>query len=153
MVVNFNLKIIVISDTHGDIESIYKVIDKHYNADLFIHAGDSCLMPFEIPLFQIVKGNCDLGYEYPEELTIKTEFGDIYVTHGHKYFNISPYLIESKNAKIFIFGHTHKKYFDKINNTYVVNPGSLVRPRDGLNGTYAIIYLDNNKCKVEFENL
>ena len=85
------MKILVISDTHSDIESIYKVIDKHYDADLFIHAGDSCLMPFEIPLFQIVKGNCDLGYEYPEELTIKTEFGDIYVTHGHKYYNISPY--------------------------------------------------------------
>lgn len=147
------MKIIVISDTHGDIESIYKVIDNNFDAELFIHAGDSCVLPFQIPLFQIVKGNCDLGYDYPEELLIKTEYGNIYVTHGHKYYNISPYLIESKNAKLFIFGHTHKKYYNKINETYVVNPGSLVKPRDGIKGTYAIINLDNNKCEVEFKHL
>ena len=110
-------------------------------------------MPHQIPLFRIVKGNCDLGLDYPNELTIKTEYGNIYVTHGHTLYSISPYLIESKNAKVFIFGHTHKKYFEKINESYVLNPGSLVKPRDGSKGTYAIIYLDKNKCDVEFKHL
>lgn len=147
------MKIVVISDTHGDLESIYKVIDDNIDAELFIHAGDSCVLPHQIPLFRIVKGNCDLGLDYPNELTIKTEYGDIYVTHGHTLYSISPYLIESKNAKVFIFGHTHKKYFEKINESYVLNPGSLVKPRDGSKGTYAIIYLDKNKCDVEFKHL
>lgn len=147
------MKIVVVSDTHGDLEKIYKVIDDNKDAELFLHAGDSCVLPFSMPLFQAVKGNCDIGYDYPEELTIKTNYGNIFITHGHKYYNISPYLIKSKNAKLFIFGHTHCKYLEQIDDTYVLNPGSLVRPRDGIKGSYAIIELDENKCEIIFKYL
>lgn len=147
------MKIVVVSDTHGDVEKIYKVIDKHLDADLFLHAGDSCLLPGTLPLFQIVKGNCDMGYEYPNELTIKTEYGDIFITHGHQYYNLSPYLIKSKDVKLFIFGHTHMKLCKEIDGTYVVNPGSLVRPRDDMKGSYVVINLDNNKCEIIFKHL
>lgn len=147
------MEIVVVSDTHGDLEKIYQVIDANPNAELYLHAGDSCVIPQILPLFRAVKGNCDIGYDYPEELTIKTSYGDIFITHGHKYFNISPYLVKSKDVKLFIFGHTHKKCLEQIDNTYILNPGSLTRPRDDDKGSYAVIELDENKCEIIFKYL
>ncbi len=147
------MKIVVVSDTHGNMDVIDRVINANPKADLYLHAGDSQTYPQMLSKFRVVKGNCDYGLDYPEELNIDTKYGKIYVTHGHRFLNLSTYLIESKNAKIFIFGHTHQKLLTKVNETYVLNPGSLSRPRDGNDGSYAIIDIDENKCEIIFKYL
>lgn len=47
---------------------------------------------------------------------------------------------------MFLFSDTHKKLFDKLESgKYLINPGSLTRPRDGDKGSYLIIKIENKK--------
>ncbi len=147
------MKIVVVSDTHGDLAILERIIEENKDAILFIHAGDSQIPPYAMPLFKSVKGNCDYGYDYPMELTLKTPYGDIFITHGHQYFSINEKVVKSKHCKIFIFGHTHKHYLNKIDDIYVCNPGSPTRPRDNTKGTYLIIDLDEKSCDFTFKYL
>lgn len=53
-----------------------------------------------------------------------------------------------------ILGHTHFQMNRKIENTIIINPGSLGQPRDGKGFSYAILDLGTNQLefqKVEFE--
>ncbi|MEG0977618.1 MAG: YfcE family phosphodiesterase [Bacilli bacterium] len=135
------MKIVVISDAHGDKREIEKVYLKEQNCDLFLDCGDSQLTPEEITPFISVKGNCDF-FDFPTKRDIKTPFGNIYIAHK------SPMNFSSKvNDYLFILsGHTHVASIKKIDNTYLINPGSLTHPRDNELGSYVIIDInDSNK--------
>jgi len=54
-------------------------------------------------------------------------------------------------SSLFILGHTHYPMTRKINNTLIVNPGSLGQPRNGGLPTYAII--DCSSKKVIFREI
>lgn len=146
------MKIVVVSDSHGNNEILYKLLEEHSDADMFIHAGDSGLNQSIYP-YRIVKGNRDYYSDFPSELNINTPYGRIYVTHGHKYMTITEYTIRSKECKIFIFGHTHQHLLKQFGECYVCNPGSVSLPRDGTRGTYLIIKLEDNNCNFEFKYL
>ncbi|MCH5171984.1 MAG: YfcE family phosphodiesterase [Erysipelotrichales bacterium] len=145
------MKIVVISDTHRDIDSIRLVRYINHDADMFLHCGDSELPEDQIDGFASVKGNCDY-FDYPLNKTLKTPLGNIYIEHGHKHALSDEYIL-SKNAIIFLHGHTHRHYVKKVGNCYVANPGSLIKPRDDSNGTYLIITIDNEQIKFEFKEL
>ncbi len=147
------MKIVVVSDSHGNREILQKIVNDNQDASLFIHAGDSQVLPQAIDPFRAVKGNCDIGYDYPKELYIETPYGNIYVTHGHQFYQITKDFIKSKHCKIFIFGHTHKHYLEKCEDSYVCNPGSVTRPRDKTNGTYLVINLTQNDVNFDFKYL
>ena len=108
------MKIVVTSDTHGHKEILNRIVEENRDAELFLHAGDSQISFSEIFPFKAVKGNCDIGSEYPTEMIINTPYGDLYMTHGHQYFFITNHVIKSKNCKIFIYGHTHKHILKEI---------------------------------------
>ena len=145
------IKIVVISDTHGEIDSIKKIRQLHPNANMFLHCGDSELPVEQIDGFAAVKGNCDY-FDYPLFRNIKTELGNIYLEHGHCHTLTDEYIF-SKNAVIFLFGHTHRKYYKLIGNCHVANPGSLSRSRDGDKGSYLLITLSKNKIDFQFKEL
>ena len=134
------MKIVVTSDTHGHKEILNRIVEENRDAE-------------EIFPFKAVKGNCDIGSEYPTEMIINTPYGDLYMTHGHQYFFITNHVIKSKNCKIFIYGHTHKHILKEIDGTYVCNPGSPILPRDKTKGTYLIIKMDESKIDFEFKYL
>lgn len=56
-----------------------------------------------------------------------------------------------KNYDIVILGHTHCRMVRYLDDTMIVNPGSLGQPRDGKGYSYAI--LDTNSYNVEFCNI
>lgn len=147
------MKIVVTSDTHGHKEILNRIVEENRDAELFLHAGDSQISFSEIFPFKAVKGNCDIGSEYPTKMIINTPYGDLYMTHGHQYFFITNHVIKSKNCKIFIYGHTHKHILKEIDGTYVCNPGSPILPRDKKKGTYLIIKMDESKIDFEFKYL
>lgn len=146
------MKIVVVSDSHGNSDILYKILEDNSDADLFIHAGDSGLNTAIYP-YRMVRGNCDYYTDFPSELNINTPYGKIYVTHGHQYMTITEYSIKSKDCKIFIFGHTHKHLVKEFDDTYLCNPGSVSLPRDGTDGTYLIINIDHNNCEFVFKYL
>lgn len=143
------MKILAISDTHGKLNKIRDIWPKLTGIDLIIHAGDlisdakKLEKEFRIPVAS-VKGNCDGSCSSKDIIILDTECGSILITHGHmqnvKYhFNGLLYLAMEKNCRAVVFGHTHKAFIDQESGIYLINPGSLTLPRDGSDGSYAII--------------
>lgn len=137
------MRIIVVSDTHGNYARWEKIINTHKQADVFIHLGDGAAefkhaqKKFKDKKFVFVAGNCDASAGNTAATVIMRECSKtIFATHGHKY-GVKSDLCEllktagDENADIILYGHTHKKFTNYINGVFVLNPGSLGLPKDG----------------------
>ncbi|KRG12807.1 metallophosphoesterase [Lederbergia galactosidilytica] len=154
------MKLLIVSDSHGD-RSLIKTLKNSYenDVDALIHCGDSELRAVDPVLkgFHIVKGNCDLDQQFPDELLLDVQGYKIYVTHGHLFQiksslqNIA-YRAEEFGADFVFFGHSHILGVEKIAGTLFLNPGSILLPRGGNEQTYAIIEQKEDICTVRFFN-
>ncbi len=153
------MKILVLSDTHGDTTKAEKAIRRNRGVDLIIHLGDyfrdaqklSALFP-EIPI-EYVYGNSDfITDNVPAEKIIEVCGKRIFLTHGHRYSVKWDYkrLIskaQEQNADILLFGHTHIPELIINDSFYLLNPGSTSEPRADSDESYAIIEIDNDRVK------
>lgn len=147
------MKILVLSDTHGKLDKVYRVFEKLNSIDLIIHCGDNIRDAYTledtlgVPVTAI-KGNCDgmattvKGDSYD---IVDTPGGKILFTHGHMDrvgFDMSRllYRAEENDCEAVCFGHTHVPVCEYYDGILMINPGSLSQPRDGTNGSYAIIH-------------
>ena len=149
----FVMKIIVVSDSHGNTSLLREIKEKYYDADLFIHCGDYELPEYLMNGFMHVKGNCDYDNDAPSRIDIPTKWGNIHVEHGNSYqfmCNKKEY-IKNLNAFIFLFGHTHEKLEAKVGNTYLFNPGSLTYPRDSNTGSFLVINIDEKTNEIKWK--
>lgn len=144
-----SLRIVVVSDTHGNTWRLQEVLTQQPKADMFIHLGDGVWDVDEASpgnparMFLRVSGNCDFGSDFPSEGETVAEGKRIFYTHGHLYyvkFGMSRITDEavSRGADILLFGHTHVPVAEYTNGLYIMNPGSLGHP-DGGNPTYGVI--------------
>ena len=142
------MKILAIGDTHGKLNKVRDIFTKLRDIDLIIHTGDyyrdaqKISEEFGIPVVA-VKGNCDGCHEEDHQI-IETECGKILLTHGHmenvKYqLNTLMYKAQEAGCIAAVFGHTHHGLIDEAGGVRFINPGSLTLPRDGSDGSYAII--------------
>ena len=53
------MKIIVVSDSHGNYSLLNEIYLKHFDASIFYHLGDSQLPEYMLHSYCGVKGNCD----------------------------------------------------------------------------------------------
>ena len=146
------MRILVLSDTHGDNSRAYQVFDKlkkESPVDLIIHCGDHYKDAIQmgertgVPMVW-VKGNTDGSFSDDDYTIVDTPCGNLLVTHGHMEnvdFSMQNlyYKTMEKDCIGAIFGHTHRSAFTEVNGFYLLNPGSLTKPRDGSGGTFAII--------------
>lgn len=141
-------KILLLSDSHRDDETLEKILEKHKDVDLKIHAGDSCYEAYDKHLEEtlVVLGNHDFGM-FPEYI-VRPPF---FICHGHT-FNVYTHFDEMiKLAKHYqcttiIHGHTHIPYDEICDGIRIINPGSvLINRGDYGYGTYAIIDTDTDK--------
>lgn len=153
------MKIVVLSDTHGNFNGFENVVQNNKDADLFLHLGDGALEYFKIkeiykstPMF-MVKGNCDF-YNLPKEKKFTFNGVSLFICHGDA-FNVKQGLNEyvtfakEKKFNIVAYGHTHKRFIQKEEDLCVFNPGSLTLPRT-LGPSYAVLTIkDDGKFDVE----
>jgi len=144
-----SIKIVVVSDTHGNTDMLEKVIGDCSPFDIIIHCGDGVrdISSAEIPALSTVikvSGNTDIYSCYDDDLLTETIYGKtVMVTHGHR-FDVKSGLkmlideAHHQNAGIVIFGHTHEQLLRK-GTPYLFNPGNLS------SGCYGIIYAHNEK--------
>ena len=61
--------------------------------------------------------------------------------------------IKENEIKIFVTGHTHihKAYY--VDNILFINPGSIDFPRDGIDGTYAVLNISETDIQYKFKTL
>jgi putative phosphoesterase len=153
------MKILVISDTHGDINKAEEAIRSNSDADLVIHLGDyfrdaqklSDIFP-NIP-FEYIYGNSDFMIDdVPAEKLLEICGKRIFITHGHRYSVKWDYdklyrKAEETRADVLLFGHTHVPDLVDRGRYYVLNPGSTSDPRDDSSESYAIIEIDDGVVK------
>ena len=110
-------RILVVSDSHGRDENVYKALEQAGEINAFIHLGDVGTNYREMMnkagvSSYIVRGNCDYDYELKER--VSPHFGPhrLYCAHGHREgvnagLNIIRYASMSADCNIAMYGHTH----------------------------------------------
>lgn len=168
------MKIFVISDIHGSIYYLKKSLELYEKerADYILILGDELYhgprnpLPLEYNPKEVaeilnkykdkiiaVRGNCDsevdqMLLEYPimgDYTTILLNNKRIFATHGHIYREDN--LPNLQEGDIFIYGHTHLPVAYKVNEIYMLNPGSISLPKGGNKNSYGIF--ENNYFYVK----
>lgn len=147
------MKIIVTSDIHRN-KNVIKYILENFVGDEYRYydCGDSELSPNDLLSFLTVKGNCDFR-NYPRYRIIEIDdYLKILITHGHLYKNEQLLqMCKDNNCNVVITGHTHIKKLQIVDDIYMINPGSITRPRDVDSNTFLIIDYDVINHNINFE--
>ena len=144
------MKILLVSDSHGDWQTLDRLANTYPDMDLYLHAGDSEQDEWSIKPFISVRGNCDHYYDFPNFLVIPSPYGNIYVQHTPF---VSNSVIAKHNAKIVIHGHTHTRRNEKKNGILYINHGAISYARDKYDGSYAIVEIEKDHVDVKFYTL
>ncbi|BDR76019.1 phosphodiesterase [Clostridium tetani] len=163
------MKLFFISDIHGSSYYLEKVINiyEKEKADYLVILGDELYHGARNPLPKeynpkkvaeilnkyknkiiAVRGNCDsevdqmvLNYPIMSDYSIILYNNRrLFLTHGHIYNKNN--LPTISNGDIFIYGHTHVPLAERINNIFIINPGSITFPKENTPHCYGI--LENN---------
>lgn len=154
------MKLLVISDSHGNYPHALKAHTLAGPVDHIIHLGDGAedalLMEelLEVPVFRVA-GNCDFDVQLPKELTL--EFGEcrVFLTHGNRHFvksGLSQLVRKGTEvgASVVLYGHTHLPAIQAAAGMLLVNPGAL---KQGFPGSYAIITVEGTEARAEIFDL
>ena len=148
------MNILVISDSHGRIEPLIKIVHD-VNPDIIFHLGDHNsdaehlrkVFPLIQNIFSIAGNN-----DYEGSLTLvkyaTVQGKKIMYCHGHT-FSVrknSNEILEmalKNNCDIALYGHTHIVENNIKSNVLILNPGSTYFPYDNSSPSYAILDTDN----------
>lgn len=144
------MKILIISDSHGDTDNIELIAKKEKNLDMVLHCGDGA-RDFDyiasILHCQVrgVVGNCDFFAGGSSVAEFELEGKKIHMEHGNRLPYHSPSelmgIAKMNGYNLLLYGHTHCQYIQHDGNYSVVNPGSISKPRDGM-PSYIILKTD-----------
>ena len=139
------MRLLVLSDSHGDIPSLELAIKNTANVDAVIFLGDGLAEIDQLAAsdtaraWLAVRGNCDFYSTFKGISALKTDsitLADFKITFTHGDLYDVKYtaeklsaLAERTGSDIVLFGHTHipyEKYFsDGEKPYYLFNPGSI----------------------------
>ena len=147
------MRVLIVSDTHGRHNGLDRALQEAGDIDMLIHLGDveggeeyiDTVVDCEN---DIVTGNNHFFSDLPREEEFYIGKYKIFITHGHSYYvSLDPEYIreegKARKADIVMFGHTHRPFFEEMDEIIVLNPGSLSFPRqEGRKGSYMIMETD-----------
>ena len=140
------VKVGILSDTHGYLDT--RIADLIRDCDYAIHAGDIMgahileqLQPRKTVI--AVAGNNDFPAMWRKEeahivsalpKTSRLEFpgGIVAIEHGHRLGGFPEHdqlRWDHAEAKLVVYGHTHKRVIDQQAEPWIVNPGAAGRER------------------------
>ncbi|NOH16131.1 phosphodiesterase [Clostridium cochlearium] len=168
------MKLFFISDIHGSSYYLQKVINiyEKEKADYLVILGDELYHGARNPLPKeynpkkvaeilntyknniiAVRGNCDsevdqmvLNYAIMSDYSIILYNNRrLFLTHGHIYNKNN--LPNINDGDVLIYGHTHVPLAEKLNNIFIINPGSITFPKENTPNCYGI--LEDNTFKIK----
>ncbi len=145
------MKVLILSDSHGNVPLLKKILGRELPCDYIIHCGDGvddirhCDTKDAATL--LISGNMDLGKPADHARSIITTLGGfkVLITHGDVHRAHQDYIelhedgLRNKCAAV-IFGHTHRPYIG-AGNPVLFNPGPA------LNGLYGLAFINE---RIEF---
>lgn len=146
-------RIVIFSDTHGNIHPCLKVLPGLGEISMVIHLGDTVTDCEELKgfypeiTFVSVKGNNDWFSPIPTVAETEVAGVKLLCTHGHT-MSRAEMLTEAKKSScaFVLFGHTHRSLLTEKDGVTFLNPGSISRPRDG-QASYGVIEIENGIAK------
>lgn len=151
------MKVLVISDTHGNVDRALSAHTLSEPVDAVIHLGDGSadadLLRFvlDVPVVSVA-GNCDPCSDAPRELLWECEGKRILLTHGDTYQVKSGQgrlllrSIELK-AEAVLFGHTHQAFCEVYSGVLLLNPGALANHVS--RRSYAVLTITQGKISSQ----
>ncbi len=162
------MKVLILSDIHGDYDTLYKITQNEV-FDKLIILGDLFSYGFSsndlnenkiIKLLQkhkkeliLIKGNCDTYINFEmlnlfahDVITCPINGHEVTLTHGNIY---SKGFLPICHGDIFISGHTHIPMLIKELGITYANPGSIGKPRGCTKKSYMIF--NDNKIIIKDE--
>ncbi len=136
------MKVIIVSDTHGNVNGFLEEIKNHSDCEKIIHLGDytddarKIKDRSSIPV-TFIRGNNDfMDSRAQDEKVIYIKGHKILLTHGHQYnvyFGLDrlSYRGREVGADLVLFGHSHIFTDEDYNGVRLINPGSTTYPRGG----------------------
>jgi putative phosphoesterase len=146
------MKLLVLSDTHGRIERVLRLLPLLSGLDGIVHLGDNLrdggqlARASGLPVHQ-VGGNCDGVTRRDDALKVlETPYGRLLLTHGHLHGAKSGpqrlvYQAREMDCAAVLYGHTHVPFCGEWEGVRLLNPGSISFPRHDSVPTYAILTL------------
>lgn len=155
------MKILLVSDSHGNVNNIIKAVKKNKDIDIIIHLGDvlgdilKVKEVFENIRYEFVPGNNDWTRQYPSEKVLELNGKRIFITHGHHYNVKNDYqriIMKGKaiGADAVFFGHTHIAEEMFSDGMLLLNPGSISLPSEFKKPTYCIVEIEDGKIISRF---
>ena len=156
------MKLLIVSDTHGDLRALRRAVEKEQDAAAVIFLGDGLrdaeTLQDERPALRLytVRGNCDLGLSAPAGALAPFGGALFFYTHGHLY-SVKSGLTElaeaaaAREAQAALFGHTHRQTLEERNGVILFNPGALSTHQG--EGHYGIATVQDGKVAFEHRKL
>jgi len=164
------MKLAIISDTHDNLENLKKFLKwvKENKPEIIIHCGDVTSLTTLKELLKIFKGklylvlgNAELDIENLKNLQKKYPNLVIFEKIGELTFNklkiaflhfpsIARKVAYTNKYHFIFYGHTHKPWAEKINETYLINPGNL--KGEPYQPTFCVLDLEKKKFELVLLN-
>lgn len=140
------MRILVLSDIHGDLRSAMQAVNAQPSADMLVFCGDGTeqfkYLKNVLPDKTVVgvRGNCDFGSDLQPTEIVTAGGKTLFITHGHLYqakFSIYNMVCAAReaNADVLLFGHTHNAFQEYDDGLYIMNPGHC----GGYGASYGIV--------------
>lgn len=143
-----SVRVVIVSDTHGELDE--RIAGEAVRSDIVVHAGDigsrevlDALCPRDGKLVA-VRGNNDVPGKWrpsnwalleslPWEARLDLPGGELVVVHGHRYGypgrSHARMRRDYPDARIVVYGHSHRRCEDQSASPWVLNPGVAGRVR------------------------
>lgn len=155
------MKVILVSDSHGDRRCLDYLRETYSDADAFVHCGDLQIPSEEAKDFICVRGNTDFDPDYPWGRVEDFDGCRVLIVHGHAYLSpfdrddLTPLVTAAKRyeCSAVFYGHTHVSDDRTVEGVRVLNPGSIRRPKDFRFPHPTYMVLDISKDGIEAERI
>lgn len=155
------MRILVISDTHGNYPLAFKACNQAEPFAALIHLGDggvdAALLEDALGIKVVhVTGNCDCGSASPRELLWEYEGKKLLLVHGDAY-GVKNGLgrLEKRASEVgadaVLFGHTHRATVTTLSGILAVNPGTLMRTSQ--HTTFATLEINSQCITAELHDI
>jgi putative phosphoesterase len=155
------MRILIISDSHGNSQLALKASDMAEPFNFLIHLGDGgdeatlLGVALDVEVIQLA-GNCDVGSNAPRELLWECVGKKLLLVHGDAY-GVKSGLERLVNrarevgADAVLFGHTHRAMITTLSGILVVNPGTLMRA--ALHKTFAMLEITPQEITADLYDI